>query len=92
MIYGVDIYAKKLMKNEDEEIKNLKLRSERLIIDDIPEDCKRQEILKIFPNTNIIKRALNFTDDTRQSHCAVVTFETDELAKDILIQIKRAEK
>ncbi|KAA6376581.1 MAG: hypothetical protein EZS28_027892 [Streblomastix strix] len=92
MIYGVIIHAKKLMKNEDEEIKNLKLRSKRLIIDDIPKDCKRQEILKIFPNTNIIKRVQNFTDDTRQSQCAVVTFETDEQAKDTLIQIKRAEK
>ncbi|KAA6393898.1 MAG: hypothetical protein EZS28_010576 [Streblomastix strix] len=92
MIQGVVIHARKLMKYEDEEIKNLKLRSKRLIIDDIPKDCKRQEILKIFPNTNIIKRVQNFTDDTRQSQCAVVTFETDEQAKDTLIQIKRAEK
>ncbi|KAA6378869.1 MAG: hypothetical protein EZS28_025602 [Streblomastix strix] len=54
-----------------------------------------KESLQIVDGNHSIKAkliVLNFTDDIRQSQCAVVTFETDEQVKDTLIQIKRAEK
>ncbi|KAA6377238.1 MAG: hypothetical protein EZS28_027235, partial [Streblomastix strix] len=92
-IHGVVIRARKWMKWEDEEMKNLKDVTKFILINNLPQECKRNDVLKVFPPIDAIQKSIKniqvFHDNEDQRQFAVAKFEEGDHAKVALYEIRR---